>query len=143
MGMDNIIIRKAAFEDLEGICDVISEQLAQTIPPTRYWWSIMENKYIHTYVIEYKREIIGTATLHVLKKLIHGGTYVGLIEDVCISKRFSGKGLGKQIIDALVEVAKEEKCYKVILNCSEENVGFYEKCGFEQKEVQMRLDIKE
>ena len=141
--MDNIIIRKANFEDLEGICEVLSEELAQTIPPTRYWWTIMENTNIHTYVIERHGSVIGTATLHVLKKLIHGGSHVGLIEDVCVSNIYAGKGLGKQIIDVLAEVAKEEKCYKVILNCSEDNVGFYKKCGFEQKEVQMRLDIKE
>lgn len=141
--MDNVTIRKANFEDLEGICEVLSEELAETKQPTRYWWSIMENGGIHTYVIERNREIIGTATLHVLKKLIHGGSHVGLIEDVCVSEKYSGKGLGKQIIDELIEVAKDKKCYKVILNCSEDNVGFYKKCGFEQKEVQMRFDIKE
>ena len=28
-------------------------------------------------------------------------------------------------------------CYKVILDCTEDNVNFYTKCGFKQKEVQM------
>lgn len=141
--MEDYTIRKAVFEDLEGICEVLSEEFTTTVPATRYWWSIMENSSIHTYVIEYKNEIIGTASLHVLKKLTHSGSHVGLIEDVCVLKKYSGKGLGRGLIDTLVDIAKDEKCYKVILNCSEENVGFYKKCGFEQKEVQMRLDIKE
>ena len=32
---------------------------------------------------------------------------------------------------------QEAGCYKVILDCSEENVPFYEKCGLTKKEVQM------
>lgn len=30
-------------------------------------------------------------------------------------------------------------CYKVILDCSVENKAFYEKCGFQQKSVQMAM----
>lgn len=32
---------------------------------------------------------------------------------------------------------QEAGCYKVILDCSEDNVPFYEKCGLTRKEVQM------
>lgn len=140
--MEEFILRKAAFEDLGGMCEVLSSELATTKPATRYWWTIMENPNIHTYVCELHGDIVGVATLHTLKKLIHGGSHVGLIEDVAVAKRCAGKGLGKKLINKLVEVAEEQKCYKVILNCAEHNIGFYEKCGFEQKEVQMRLDIK-
>ena len=51
------------------------------------------------------------------------------------------KGVGKTIIDSLVEIAKEEGCYKVILNCSNENVPFYIKCGFKLTENEMRMDL--
>lgn len=36
-----------------------------------------------------------------------------------------------------MDQAKEVGCYKVILDCSEDNVNFYQKCGFTKKEVQM------
>lgn len=42
-----------------------------------------------------------------------------------------------RIISALVEEARRQKCYKVILDCAEHNVEFYAKSGFERKEVQM------
>jgi glucosamine-phosphate N-acetyltransferase len=42
-----------------------------------------------------------------------------------------------RLIDALVRVAKQQGCYKVILDCTEHNVLFYEKCGLSRKEVQM------
>lgn len=32
---------------------------------------------------------------------------------------------------------QELGCYKVILDCSEDNVPFYQKCGLVKKEVQM------
>ena len=50
------------------------------------------------------------------------------------------RGLGKMLIEKLKDLAVEKGCYKTILNCSEDNIGFYEKCGFYQKEVQMRWD---
>ena len=42
-----------------------------------------------------------------------------------------------RVIEALMEFAKEAGCYKVILDCAESNVAFYEKCGLTRKEVQM------
>ena len=48
-----------------------------------------------------------------------------------------------RIIQELMEVGKAAGCYKVILDCSEKNVGFYEKCGFQRKEVLMAWYIPE
>jgi glucosamine-phosphate N-acetyltransferase len=140
--MENYVVRKAVFEDLEGICRLLSESFIETKEPIRYWWRIMENKSIYTYVIESAGNVVGTATLHVLEKLIGGGSFVGQIEDVCVSKSHSGKGLGQMLVNQLIEISKEARCYKVILNCDEKLVPFYEKNGFYQKEIQMRLDNK-
>ena len=41
------------------------------------------------------------------------------------------------MIEALLDHAQKASCYKVILDCSDQNVAFYKKCGFEKKEVQM------
>lgn len=42
-----------------------------------------------------------------------------------------------RVIAALVAYADSQGCYKVILDCSDDNATFYEKCGFKRKEVQM------
>lgn len=42
-----------------------------------------------------------------------------------------------RLIDELLLASKEHGCYKVILDCSEANQPFYEKCGLIRKEVQM------
>jgi glucosamine-phosphate N-acetyltransferase len=62
---------------------------------------------------------------------------IGHIEDISISKDHQGKGLGKLLINALSAVAKGVGCYKCILDCSPENVGFYEKCGYENSGTEM------
>jgi hypothetical protein len=41
------------------------------------------------------------------------------------------------LIAHLVERAQAAGCYKVILDCAEQNIGYYEKCGLARKEVQM------
>ena len=43
----------------------------------------------------------------------------------------------RRVVESLVEAAKAQGCYKVILDCAEANVPFYEKCGLVRKEVQM------
>jgi len=41
------------------------------------------------------------------------------------------------VISQLEHLGISLGCYKIILDCSEKNVPFYEKCGFKKKEVQM------
>jgi hypothetical protein len=61
--------------------------------------------------------------------ILQGGVYSDCVTDVC--------WLRCRLIDELVRVAKQQGCYKVILDCAESNIPFYEKCGLSRKEVQM------
>tara|TARA_A200000159_G_scaffold63130_1_gene58389 strand:- start:959 stop:1438 length:480 start_codon:yes stop_codon:yes gene_type:complete len=139
-----IKIRKANYEDLESICDIYTEAFeGKTSPSNRQWWNILDNPNIHYYVAEEGGFVVGVASLITINKLIRGGNRVALIEDVAVSKRAGSRGLGRLLIEKLKDVSVERGCYKTILNCSEDVVGFYEKCGFYQKEVQMRWDRPE
>jgi glucosamine-phosphate N-acetyltransferase len=82
-------------------------------------------------------KIIGTGTVLIECKLIHGLGKVAHIEDIVTDSKFRGQGLGSHLINYLVVEAEAAGCYKVILDCAEHNVGFYTKCGFEQKGFQM------
>ena len=85
--------------------------------------------------------VIGTGSIIIERKFLRGGGIVGHIEDVVVDKVTRLTGVGKMIIKRLVEIANENSCYKVILNCSEDNIPFYDKCGFHWSEHEMRMDL--
>lgn len=85
--------------------------------------------------------IIGTATLLIEQKFIHGGGKVAHIEDVATRAGYEGIGVGKEIIHKLIEISNEHECYKIILDCDDKVIGFYEKLGFKKRAVMMRLDL--
>lgn len=85
--------------------------------------------------------VIGTAMLFVTQRFIHRGGKVGHLEDVATRRGFERRGVGVALVKAVVKEAEKLGCYKVLLNCGEENVRFYEKCGFHKHETGMRLDL--
>ena len=78
--------------------------------------------------------IIGVASIHIICKL---SRTLGLIEDVAVNKDHRAKGIGKSLVEKLIEIGKQKNCDKIILNTSEKNSKFYEKIGFEKNEIQM------
>ncbi|MEM2760791.1 MAG: GNAT family N-acetyltransferase [Nitrososphaerales archaeon] len=87
-------------------------------------------------------EVIGLTTLLIEQKFIHDGGKVAHIEDVVTRKEYQGLGIGSALIHKVLKLAKERNCYKVILDCSERNVEYYEKLGFKRHSVSMRYDLK-
>lgn len=85
--------------------------------------------------------VIGTATVLIEHKFLHCGSKVGHIEDVTVDLGFRLGGIGKALIECCIEACKLEGCYKAILDCSNKNVGFYERCGFRVAENCMRIDL--
>ncbi|KAL7897211.1 acyl-CoA N-acyltransferase [Trichoderma sp. SZMC 28014] len=94
-------------------------------------------------VIEQTGRIVGTGAVIVEKKFIQNRTIVGHIEEICISKDQQGKKLGFHMLNALNSVAKNVGCRKTILHCSEHNIKFYEKCGFEVASTEMKKEFEE
>jgi glucosamine-phosphate N-acetyltransferase len=82
-------------------------------------------------------KLLGTAAVLVEQKLLRSGGRVGHIEDVVVDASARGRSIGKLLVNFLVDFSKSRGCYKVILDCDEQNVAFYERCGLEKKEVQM------
>ena len=63
----------------------------------------------------------------------------GHIEEMSVSKAYQGTGLGRRIMEALTGIAQKVGCCKVILNCGDEKVPFYEKCGYEKSGLEMEV----
>jgi len=86
-------------------------------------------------------KVIATASIFIEEKFIHKLSSVGHIEDVVVDPNYRQKGLGKKMIDYCVVYAKANNCYKIILDCATKNIQFYEKCGFENNNVQMSIYV--
>ncbi|KAJ7472361.1 acyl-CoA N-acyltransferase [Mycena galericulata] len=82
-------------------------------------------------------KIVGAGSLFVERKFLRGLGSVGHIEDIAVDKQQQGKKLGIRVIQALTHISENSGCYKTILNCSDDNIPFYIKCGFEKKENEM------
>ncbi|MBI3254734.1 MAG: GNAT family N-acetyltransferase [Nitrosarchaeum sp.] len=89
-------------------------------------------------VIEGK--IVGATTLLIETKFIHNGGKVGHIEDVVVDKKYQRKRIGEKIIIYLLKYAKDQGCYKTILDCTDEVKPFYEKLGFKHNANALRFD---
>jgi len=96
------------------------------------------NHYVYVAILD--SIVVGSTTMIIEPKFIHDGGNVAHIEDVVVSKEHQGKGIGKMLMNSLLELAKNKNCYKTILDCSDELTPFYEKIGFKRHSNVMRYD---
>jgi glucosamine-phosphate N-acetyltransferase len=114
------------------------EQLAPVGNVTKNHFELSFDKMnSNIFVIEHDNKIIASGTLLIEHKFIHELSCVGHIEDIVVDNDYRSKKLGKKIVEHLVEYARMNNCYKVILNCSSEIKQFYEKIGFYEKNIEM------
>ena len=142
--MSELIIRKIIESDLENGFLESLDNLRQTSnleqnSVKNILKKILENENHIIHVAELNGKIVGATTLLIEQKFIHEGGFVGHIEDVVVNKKFEGQGIGMKLVLSLLDVAKEKKCYKTILNCEDKLIPFYEKIGFKQKSTEMRF----
>ena len=112
------------------------------IPIVRYLniiYNLHENHEIYLYF--YNNKLVGMGTILIERKIIHNGSNVAHIEDIVVDKDYRNMGIAKQIINFLKAKAKKKMCYKIILNCTEELVPFYEKNSFKKSAIQMNMKI--
>ena len=94
-------------------------------------------------MIEQNEVIVATVTIILELKLLRGLSTVGHIEDVVVSRDYRGKGLAKQMIQYCMAFCQSHHCYKIILNCKNDLMLFYQKFGFDSKNVQMSIYYNE
>ncbi|OCH93158.1 acyl-CoA N-acyltransferase [Obba rivulosa] len=93
--------------------------------------------YYSVVIVDQSDKIVAVGTVFIERKFLRGLGSVGHIEDIAVDKNQQGKKLGLRIIQALTGISENSGCYKTILNCSDSNIPFYQKCGFEKKENEM------
>ena len=100
-------------------------------------YSLPSNHRIFLYIEDQK--VMGMITIIIEQKLIHNGSCVGHIEDLVVDKEYRKQGIGNELLEHVINYAKQNNCYKIILNCNKDLIPFYNKNGFKEKECQMAM----
>ncbi|KAJ6262102.1 hypothetical protein Dda_2907 [Drechslerella dactyloides] len=136
-------IRPIQKSDKQGVLDVLAVLTTVGDISNESWDDRFDyiSKHDDTYTIlcitDEAGKVCATGSLIVERKFIRNCGLVGHIEDIAVAKEQQGKKLGLRMIQALDSIAEASGCYKSILDCSESNQGFYEKCGFKLAGVEM------
>jgi len=108
--------------------NTINESTAKNI------WKNIEIQNIKYFIAKENGKIIASCYICVIPNLTRGGKSIGFIENVITDIEYRGKGIGKNIIKNAIEYAKEQNCYKILLQSGNKRTdahGFYESIGFD------------
>ena len=81
--------------------------------------------------------ILGAITLLIEQKFIHNGKCVAHIEDFVVKQEFRSQNIGKDLMNYAINYAKQNNCYKVILDTDSKLVNYYRNYGFVNKGIYM------
>lgn len=101
-----------------------------------------DTKIIKLYVEEDGEEV-GRASVVLVYNDLHEEPY-GLMEDVFVDESLRGQGIGTKLTNAIIEEAKNQKCYKLVATsryAREKVHDLYKKLGFKEHGVEFRMDF--
>ncbi len=143
-----IKIRKATDDDFPAIFGLIRElaifedgldKVSNSVEQMK-----VEKDFFNCYVAEDKGEIIGMALYYFVYY-----TWVGkalYLDDLFVKEAYRGKGIGKQLMQKMMEVAREEKCHRMrlqVLSWNSNAIEFYKQTGFTVDQEWYNCDITE
>lgn len=118
----DVIIRRAGRLDIEDINALIEPfvDMAKLLPRTH---EELAELIPSAFVAEDGERIVGFAALEVYSRKLSE------IRSLCVASDFQGKGIGKRLIQACVDLAVQRKVYEVMAITSTEEV--FQSCGFD------------
>ena len=139
---EEIVFREIQKNDIAAVFELlksISDFAPQKNEHDKIWDKFCNQKNVFSLVAVFGGKIIGYGSI-IIEIKVRGGK-MGHIEDIVTDPNLRKKGVGKLIIDNLFHIAKREGCYKLALQCSQDNESFYTKCGFERSGITMQRFI--
>lgn len=88
-------------------------------------------------------KIIGRAFLYLINNELHEKPY-GLLEDVFVVEDYRSRGIGTDLVKAIIEEAKNSGCYKLVgtsRHSRAEVHEWYKKLGFQDYGKEFRMDF--
>ena len=106
---------------------------------------MQDDPHAHLIVAKHHNVIVGVAQINFLTYLTYQGGTRAQIEGVRIHKDYRSKGIGKQLFQYLIALAKEQGCHLVQLTTDKSRpdaLRFYENLGFEQSHIGLKHHLK-
>lgn len=147
----NLIIRQATEDDLQFILNLYAQPEMDngnvlSLNEAKNIFNCMKQYPNYTvYVALIDNNVVGTFALLIMDNLAHMGTPSGIVEDVAVDHEYHGQGIGKKMMEFVMEKCQEYGCYKVILSSNLKRTKahkFYESLGFRQHGISFHVDIK-
>lgn len=150
-----IIIRPATLEDLPAIMEIVNHAIlnttaiydydARTLEQQRAWFEEKQTSGFPILVAENNSEVVGFGTFGAFR--IKVGYRFTVEHSVYVADKAIGKGIGKLILQKLIDLAKEQNYHSMIGVIDASNSGsieFHKKFGFIEtgvlKEVGYKFD---
>ena len=151
----SIVFRRAARVDVPAIVrllaedDLGSQREKITDPLPESYFSAFEqidlNPNHELIVAEKNGEVIGTLHLIFLPSLSYQGGTRAQVESVRVDRRFRNQGTGRQMMEWAIERARQRGCHLMQLTshaARKDAHRFYERLGFTNSHVGMKLNLK-
>lgn len=135
-----MIIRKLRKTDFEQYISLINGFRPIGMKINKHKFEEIYDKIFKTNVVlvcEDNGILVASITIILEQKFIHKLSIYGRIEDVYVIDAKRKCGLGKKMVQEALELCKNEGCYKIVLSCNKNLIYFYEKNGFEVRDINM------
>lgn len=136
-----ISIQKASFDHVEAILKIVNYSIAtstanynyepQTITDQMAWFTNKIDQNFPVFVAILKNEVVGFASYGTFREKI--GYRFTVEHSVYVESNFQGKGIGKLLLQKLINTAKEQHLH-IMIGCIDEanqaSIDFHKKFGF-------------
>jgi GNAT superfamily N-acetyltransferase len=89
---------------------------------------------------------VGTFCMIICDNLGHAGQKFAVVENVVVDPSCQGQGIGKVLMEAAMEEAARQGCYKLMLSSNEKRTDahrFYDHLGFTRHGISFLVEVKE
>lgn len=149
----NVIIRNATTEDIPQILEIVNHAIlhttsnylydVQTLEKQLHWFEEKKSKKFPIIVADHNGTAIGFGTYGTFREKI--GYQFTVEHSVYVAPEFIGKGIGKQLLLALIIIAKDEGYHTMIGGIDAANLGsiaFHKKFGFVETGILKEVGFK-
>jgi len=128
-------VRPLHMRDYDQYFGLMTQMTGRMYSYDKYEWAKLYNKIFEQgsiiYVMQHGEDLIATVKLLIEIKF---GDSVGHIEDVVVDEPWRRRGIGSKVMQFVIDQARAQGCYKIVLMTKPHNASFYESLGFKQEQ---------